>query len=302
MKTSKLAISGLLVLTKLEESTYNLTLGQSVPFVGTLLKMHLEEVPDSRVRERRNIFTAFCDSFSHQKVSQLTPSNLKAWFFELREKNNYSDRNLNHIKSDLNHFFKFLVKNDYLPRNPLNEVKFSRRYTLKRDRVILFHSEIMAALEAMKVQSPTVVYPFIFTLVHTGARREEVKILKWENINFETGYLTFGNTRNGADRSICMKSSLSLPRISEWVFMNQFGWLLSREQIDDTIAAVQKKSPEMKPWRCHDPRHSFAFNFLKRGGDMYTLKAILGHKTIQLTVDLYGNFTAEHVQNVSPYD
>ncbi len=35
---------------------------------------------------------------------------------------------------------------------------------------------------------------------------------------------------------------------------------------------------------------------------MYALKAILGHNSIQLTVDLYGNFTAEHVWNVSPYE
>ncbi len=35
---------------------------------------------------------------------------------------------------------------------------------------------------------------------------------------------------------------------------------------------------------------------------MHALKAILGHQSIQLTVDLYGNFTAENVENVSPYD
>ncbi len=94
----------------------------------------------------------------------------------------------------------------------------------------------------------------------------------------------------------------TLPRTADFVFMSQFGWVLSREQIDDTIAAVQKKNPGMKHWRCHDLRHSFAFNFLKRGGDMYALKAILGHQSIRLTIDLYGNFTAEHVQNVSPYE
>jgi site-specific recombinase XerD len=35
---------------------------------------------------------------------------------------------------------------------------------------------------------------------------------------------------------------------------------------------------------------------------MYALKAILGHASIQLTVDLYGHFTAEHVERVSPYE
>ena len=35
---------------------------------------------------------------------------------------------------------------------------------------------------------------------------------------------------------------------------------------------------------------------------MYELKAILGHKSIQMTVDLYGNFQAEDVSKVSPYE
>ncbi|MCB0390721.1 MAG: tyrosine-type recombinase/integrase [Bdellovibrionales bacterium] len=58
----------------------------------------------------------------------------------------------------------------------------------------------------------------------------------------------------------------------------------------------------MKPWRVHDLRQSFAHNYLKSGGEMYELKAILGHKSIQMTVDLYGNFQAEDVSKVSPYE
>lgn len=280
---------------------------QGIPYVGALMKLHLEEHPESRVRDRRNTFIAFCTTFSHQRVTHLTPSVVRAWLLALKEKRNYSDRNLNHIKSDLNHFFRFLVKRHYLPRNPLNEVRFSRRYSLKRQRVILSHEEVMTALAATQSHSPTVVYPFIYCLAHTGARREEIRLLKWEHINFETGYMTFKNTKSGYDRSIKMGLSLSaflqtLPRTADYVFMSQFGWVLSREQIDDTIAAVQKKNPRMKHWRCHDLGHSFAFNFLKKGGDMYALKAILGHQSIRLTIDLYGNFKACEVQNPSPYD
>ena len=165
----------------------------------------------------------------------------------------------------------------------------------------------MNLLEATKAHSPTVVYPFVFTLVHTGARREEVRLLKWEQIDFETGSITLKNGECGRYLHIRMGLSLStflksLPRISDWVFMSQFGWLLSRSQIDETIETLQKKNPAMKRWRCHDARHSFVFNFLKRGGDMYALKAILGHAKIELTVDLYGHYTAEHVERVSPYD
>ena len=93
-----------------------------------------------------------------------------------------------------------------------------------------------------------------------------------------------------------------IPRISDWVFLSQFGWLLSRSQIDENIEILQRKHPEMKRWRCHDLRHTFAFYFLKRGGEMYALKAILGHAKIELTVDLYGHFKSQDVERVSPYD
>jgi integrase/recombinase XerD len=141
-----------------------------------------------------------------------------------------------------------------------------------------------------------------FTLAHTGARREEIRLLKRENIDFETGYMTLKNIKNGHDRSIRMGLSIStflksLPRISHWVFMSQFGWLLSHNQIDENIEILQRKHPKMKGWRCHDLRHSFAYNFLKRGGDMYALKAILEHRKI-----LYGHFKAQDVERVSPYD
>ena len=43
--------------------------------------------------------------------------------------------------------------------------------------------ETSNALEAMRELSPAVVYPFVFTWVHTGARREEVRLLKWEHID-----------------------------------------------------------------------------------------------------------------------
>lgn len=280
---------------------------QDDPYVGLLLKEHLEHYPQSKVTKRRNAFVSFCDNFATLKVSQVTATKLQNWLQELKRKNDYTDRNMNHIKSNLNHFFKYLVTEAYCSKNPLDNVKFNRQYSPRKARVILSHNEMLSVLEAMKAHSPDTVYPFIYCLAHTGARREEVRLLKWEHIDFETGYITFRNTKNGRDRSIRMGASLSaflrsLPRISEWVFMSQFGWLLSRSQIDETIEILQRKHPTMKRWRCHDLRHTFAFNFLKRGGDMYALKAILGHRSIELTIDLYGHFTAEHVQNVSPYD
>ena len=59
---------------------------------------------------------------------------------------------------------------------------------------------------------------------------------------------------------------------------------------------------EGKDWGSHSLRHSFAYNFLKKGGEMYQLQALLGHRSIDVTVDLYGQLKAQDIECPSPYD
>lgn len=160
-------------------------------------------------------------------------------------------------KSNLNHFFWYLVNEGYLVVNPMNHVKFSRKYTPSKSRVILSQIDVMDMLDKMKDHGPTIVYPFIYCLAHSGARREEIRTLKWQDIDFENSFIYLPQTKNGEDRAIKMGSSLaafmdSLTRKNEYIFLNQVETLLSREQIDDTIASLQRKHPSMKRWRCHD--------------------------------------------------
>ena len=54
------------------------------------------------------------------------------------------------------------------------------------------------------------------------------------------------------------------------------------------------------PFRLHDIKHSFSWNYLRSGGEMYQLQAILDHKSIKMTVDLYGHFKAVDVKRCSP--
>lgn len=48
------------------------------------------------------------------------------------------------------------------------------------------------------------------------------------------------------------------------------------------------------PFRCHDLRHHFASEFAQRTGDIAALQAILGHKTIAMTMR-YSHLVTEHL-------
>ncbi len=55
------------------------------------------------------------------------------------------------------------------------------------------------------------------------------------------------------------------------VFVNQFGRHMSATQVDNAIIRLQKCHLDMKRWRCHDLRHSFVYNYIKQGVNIYRL-------------------------------
>lgn len=130
--------------------------------------------------------------------------------------------------------------------------------------------------------------------------------LKWEDVDFETSLIRFRQTKNGTTRHIRMSHRLceflrAQPKTSEFALTDEKCLNIIRGKVQRRLNRIKKSHKFGKDWRCHDLRHSFAYNFLKRGGEMYQLKAILGHKSIQMTVDLYGNLKAADIDDPSPY-
>ena len=59
--------------------------------------------------------------------------------------------------------------------------------------------------------------------------------------------------------------------------------------ISDAIAKINADGFEMRKFTCHALRDTFATRYIEQGGSMQTLKTILGHSSITLTMDLYSH-------------
>jgi integrase/recombinase XerD len=277
--------------------------------VARLMELHLEKCPDTKVRDRKNAFVSFCNSLGHHKMSDLGKTELQGWFFRYQEENKLSDKTMNRIKCQLSSFFKFLKDEGFIQHSPLTEVKFKPNPPMVRPRIVLSVEEVKAVLENAKKFSPDYLYPYLYTAANVGARRSEIIRLRREDVDFSTGLLHFRKTKNGEDRSIRMSQSLTgllkahiATHSSEFVFPSPEGRMIGRSQIQRLLDKFQKHFPLGKEWGLHSLRHSFAYNYLKKGGEMYQLQAVLGHKHIQVTVNLYGQLKAQDVVNISPYE
>jgi integrase len=198
-----------------------------------------------------------------------------------------------------------LVEEDVLTHNPVVPIEI-KKGPPNRPRVVLSESEITSLLDLLRAHSTNELYPVFYAEIHTGARMSEVLWLKWEQVDFNTGMIHFLKTKNGEDRFVRMSEPLAAflqaqPRHTDYVFTNWNNEMWTKNQYRKLIVKIKREHAFPKYWNNHVMRHTFAYHYLRKGGNMYQLKAILGHRSSQMTVDLYGKITAQDVDNPSPF-
>ncbi len=73
-----------------------------------------------------------------------------------------------------------------------------------------------------------------------------------------------------------------------WVFCSETGGLLHPHNLRDRVFYRLLKAAGLRQVRFHDLRHTFASLLLQQGESPVYVKEQMGHSSIQVTVDLYG--------------
>ncbi|MBI2889951.1 MAG: site-specific integrase [Nitrospirae bacterium] len=131
-------------------------------------------------------------------------------------------------------------------------------------------------------------YPIVLTALHTGARRGEIVSMKWEQVDFTNRAIKIIGTKNSTVRVVPMTDEVyeCLSRKphhikSEVVFFNPQG-----EEFDNfkNSWVSARRRAGFPDFRFHDLRHTFASWLAINGLDILTIKELLGHKDIKMTL------------------
>jgi integrase len=152
--------------------------------------------------------------------------------------------------------------------------------------------------------------PLVRAALHTGFRKSELLSLTWEDIDFRRGVITVraAYAKNGESRSVPMNKSLTETlkaiRMSEsmtqHVFCNRDGvpYRSFRSAFDRAV-----QTAGLGDLTFHDLRHVFASRLIMNGVDLPTVKELLGHKVIAMTLR-YTHLSSDHkrqaVQTLEP--
>jgi len=128
-------------------------------------------------------------------------------------------------------------------------------------------------------------------------RKSEILGLCWTDLDLREGLILLPRTKNGDRREIPMNQTVratfdAIPRRLDGgrIFCDRQGRALKR--IDKSfIRAVAKAG--LADCHFHDMRHTFASQLVMAGIDLTTVKELLGHRDIKMTLR-YAHLAPEH--------
>jgi len=177
----------------------------------------------------------------------------------------------------------------------------------KRQR-FLTAEEIKALLTELRRRKMEQVHDLTLLSAYTGCRAGEGFGLRAGDINFEAGFVTFTNTKNGDVRHIPMSAPVREMLKRRVDAAKGPAELLFKSTKNDKIAELShafgrvcKKlfNEGVKDRRFkvtfHTLRHSFASHLALQGESLYTLADLLGHRTLVM-VKRYSHLTQGHRQ------
>ena len=182
----------------------------------------------------------------------------------------------------LRRMFNVAIKEwEWFKDNPVSRLSFSvgnrnarvRWLTMEEDKLLL-----------EKATNPAWLRSLLTVALHTGMRRGEILDLRWQNVDLLKRLIRIVKSKNGEMRSIPMSNTLvnlfkemNVRDISGRVFP------ISKSSVRHAFDKVVEKV-NLKDFRFHDLRHSFATRLVQNGVDLYKVKELLGHKTITMTM------------------
>lgn len=221
---------------------------------------------------------------------------------------------INHIITVLKQIFNDAEKEGVIERSGLRHLK-----RLKvTDNVWSYWEEMDINRFFIQIRNLPL-YPLLVTAIYTGMRRGELAGLKWDCIDFTRKQIIVkrvrdrnglrDTTKTGKSRLVPINPTLYPILIELWnkrlndnqfVFTKGNGDDLDAHHLGREFDNYQKKVKGLKRIRFHDLRHTFASQFVMKGGNIYTLREILGHTDVKMT-QRYAHLSPEHLKGATDF-
>ncbi|MFH1014745.1 MAG: tyrosine-type recombinase/integrase [Nitrospirota bacterium] len=258
-------------------------------FADEYLELHSKPNNKSWFKSDRHNVNNLKAHFSGRYLHEITPLLIEK--YKVERSKEVSPATVNRNLACLKSMFNRAIEWDKAQENPVRKVKLFRENN-KRLRY-LEREEIVKLLANCKRN----LKPIVVVALNTGMRKGEILGLKWHDVDFKRGIIYLLNTKNGEKREIPMNEQVKTALIrtrkhagSPYIFCRHDGKPYG--DIKKSFFTAMKKS-DIINFRFHDLRHTFASQLVMSGIDLNTVRELLGHKSLEMTLR-YSHLSPDH--------
>ena len=240
----------------------------------------------------------------HKLPEDVSWPELRDYIRWLQNSRNLSDRTINCAISQLRFFTLYVL------HKPWDDTQLPMRRFDEYLPFVPSKQEVSILIDSMPDLKQKAMVALMYS---SGLRIGEVCHLRYEDIQRKNMRIHIRHGKNRSDRyAILSKRALDILTAYWFAFGKPVGWLFPKQHdsskpidtfyLSRHIHEVERSLGWEQRITCHSLRHAFGTHLYEDGVDLLTIKALLGHKSINSTtiyVHLASNGTSDAV---SPFD
>lgn len=232
-------------------------------------------------RQKLNLI---CRELGNPTANQIDANLLSTWV-QLRLEKGQKPSTISRLAKSLSNVFSVLIESgDYVGDNPVKAVKLPK--VKAPEMTYLDERQVEVLLEAVRHNEE--LEKVVELCLATGSRWRETVTLKTSNLS--PYKIRFTNTKTDRPRTVPISKELY-----EKVYPKKGVKLFSYDPQTELYRIMDKLGFDLpKGQKAHVLRHTFASHFVMNGGNILTLKNILGHADINQTMT-YAHLAPDHL-------
>ena len=285
-----------------DEFFNNFSIKKNIPLVLDLVDEYLNE---KEKELKRNSFRSYLSLYSsriepyfkNKYITDIKPIDVHNWYKTFKDRST-----LNSCNTILKYSFEKAILKGYISNTP---------FLIKRPKLISSYEMNPFSFDEAKIiinSAPDKLKNLIAVLFYTGMRTGEALGLKWENINFDNFSIKIDSQMTGgfedtpktksSNRFIDMlpqceyylKQQFKISNKEKYVFLNDSNKPFSSSSVLQQIWSKILIKSNVVNRSIYQTRHSFASNMLSNGENPLWVSQMLGHKSLNITLEKYSKF------------
>lgn len=270
--------------------------------------LHLSKFP-SRLKDQSTHLAWWNDNFGTKPLIEITPSLLS----EAKERllNGITSRKTKRSNPTVNRYFSSLSRAFTLAFQEwqwINENPFRRVSKLKENKgrtCFLSREELHLLLENCKRSKNQNLYGMVLIASTMGLRFGEIVDLRWKHVDFQNGFITLEQTKNGDDRYVPLPEQIAsyLREIERPKYPDDFVFPPRNAGKRHPYSMIRKaflkviQATNIQGFTFHSLRHTAASHMAMNGATQGELMELLGHRSPMMS-KRYAHFSKKHIATI----